>query len=470
MAFLHGVEVIEIDTGIRTIQTVRTGVIGLVGIAPIGTTNEMKLITNAKQAVTTFGNQLPNFTIPQALDQIFKQGGGPVIVVNVFDADTMTAAVTAEVKTVANGKFKLTYAPIGAVVVTNSAGSTTYVNGTDYKVDAYGNVTVLATITEGQSVKATYDRLDTAEVTAVEIVGDVVSGVYTGIKMFNIAQSTFGFGPKIIISPTYCELSSVAAEMVVIADSLRALALVDAPDGEADPAEVVSERGLAGTYAGFREVSKNLALLYPYLKRYDTAADAIVLTPQSPYWAGLISASDNTRGFWFSPSNQVIKGIVGVEFPLSASLSDENSDTNLLNAAGICTVFQAFGTGVRTWGNRSAAYPTETAADNFISVQRVKNILHESVEAAMLPFIDLPIIRALIDSIRETVNAYIRSLIQRGALIDGNCTYNPDDNPPEQISAGQLVFQINFMPPTPAERITFNSLLDITLLQALNAE
>ncbi|WP_299752780.1 hypothetical protein [uncultured Tateyamaria sp.] len=34
MAFLHGVEIIEIDAGPRPIQTVRSSVIGIVGTAP----------------------------------------------------------------------------------------------------------------------------------------------------------------------------------------------------------------------------------------------------------------------------------------------------------------------------------------------------------------------------------------------------------------------------------------------------
>ena len=34
MAFLHGVEVIEIDAGPRPIQTVKSSVIGIVGTAP----------------------------------------------------------------------------------------------------------------------------------------------------------------------------------------------------------------------------------------------------------------------------------------------------------------------------------------------------------------------------------------------------------------------------------------------------
>jgi hypothetical protein len=86
---------------------------------------------------------------------------------------------------------------------------------------------------------------------------------------------------------------------------------------------------------------------------------------------------------------------------------------------------------------------------------------------AMLPFIDRPINQGTIDSIRETVNAFIRTLIQRGALIDGKCIYNKDKNPPTQLALGQLVFDIEFLPPTPAERITFESFIDINLFRNL---
>jgi phage tail sheath protein FI len=469
MGFLHGVEVININTGGKTIETVRTSVIGLVGTAPIGPLNTMQLVTNAKQAATLFGSQLTGFTIPQALDQIFAQGGGPIIVTNVFDSSTMVTAVVDEVNVVASGKFKIAFAPIGGtIVVKHSSGSPTYVAGTDYKVDEFGNVTVLATITEAQSLKVSYSKLNAAGITASVVNGTISSGVYTGMETFNIAQSTFGFAPKIIIAPTYCELSAVATKMIAISESLRAVCLIDGPSGTPSVSSVIGQRGLAGTWGGFKSASKNAMLLWPYLKRYDVATNATVLTPQSPYWAGLLSYNDRTTGFWVSPSNKQIQNIIGVEYPVQAQLNNESSDTNLLNGAGISTLFQAFGTGVRTWGNRSASYPAATTADTFLAVQRVKNILAESVEFAMLDFVDQPITKALIDAIRQSVNNYINALKQRGALVDGFCNYNPDDNPDAQVAAGQLVFQINFAPPTPGERITFNSLLDTTLYSSLN--
>lgn len=87
----------------------------------------------------------------------------------------------------------------------------------------------------------------------------------------------------------------------------------------------------------------------------------------------------------------------------------------------------------------------------------------------MLQFMDFPIDNGLIDSICETVNQFIRTLIGRGALIDGKCTFNADKNPTTELANGHLTFDIEFMPPTPAERITFESFINIELLKSLGA-
>jgi len=134
------------------------------------------------------------------------------------------------------------------------------------------------------------------------------------------------------------------------------------------------------------------------------------------------------------------------------------------------TVFNSFGSGFRTWGNRNASFPTSTHPKNFINIRRTADIIHESVEYSMLQFIDYPIDNGLIDAITESVNAFIRTLIGRGALIDGKCKYNPDKNPPTEIANGHLLFDIEFMPPTPAERITFESFININLLKNLGGE
>lgn len=404
-SFLHGVETIEISKGARTIKTVKTAIVGLVGTAPIEsvaeeyrTINEPTLILNEIDAVKYFGEQTSGFTIPQALQSIFDQGAGIVIVINVFDP--------AKHKSVAD-------VTIG---------------------DINGGV-------------------------------DALTGKRTGMKAFENCYSLFGYFPKTIIAPIFCEETAVVAQMKAICDKIRAIGLVDAPIGTTVQ-EAITGRGPEGTI-NFNTSSDRIILCYPHLKVYDSESDSNILQPYSQRLAGVIAAKDINKGYHWSPSNTEINGIVGVEKQLTSMINDPTSEVNTLNEAGIVTVFNSYGSGFRTWGNRSAAFPASTHPTNFINVRRTADILHESVEYSMLQFIDFPIDNGLIDSISESVNAFIRTLIGRGALIDGKCYYNPDKNPVTEIANGHLLFDVEFMPPTPAERITFESFIDIELLKSL---
>ena len=245
------------------------------------------------------------------------------------------------------------------------------------------------------------------------------------------------------------------------------MGIVDAPVG-ASVQDIITGRGPEGTI-NFNTSSGRIILCYPHLKVYDAESDSIKLQPYSQRLAGVIAAKDVDKGYHWSPSNTEIQGIVGIERQLTSMINDPTSEVNALNEAGVVTVFNSYGSGFRTWGNRTAAYPSSTHPTNFINVRRTADIIHESIEYSMLQFIDFPIDNGLIDSICETVNQFIRTLIGRGALIDGKCSFNPDKNPATEIANGHLLFDIEYMPPTPAERITFESFIDIELLKSLGA-
>lgn len=408
--FLHGVETIIIEKGPRPITGVKTAVIGLVGTAPIQsvsstdrTINQPIVIRNPVDAAKYFGANTTGYTIPAALDAIFDQGNGPICIV---------------------------------------------VNVFD------------------PAVHATSGTPDPSKVIAADIIGEVdTDGNSSGLQALIGTYNLFGYVAKMLIAPGYCTQNAVATEMIAVADKLRAMALIDAPVGTTVN-EAIAGRGASGTI-NFNTSNKRAVLCYPHVKRYDTATDAEVLEPLSQRLAGVIAARDVEKGYWWSPSNAEIKGIVGMELPITALINDSTTEANALNEAGIVTLFNSFGTGIRTWGNRSAAFPTNTSPENFINVQRTADILHESIEYNMLQYIDRPINQALIDTIRESVNGFIRTLVMRGALIDGKCVYDPAKNPTTEIAAGHLTFDLEFMPPTPAERITFESYINIELLKAL---
>lgn len=404
--FLHGIETIEVSTGTKTIKTVKTAVIGLIGTAPINkvkdeykSINTPILITNEEDAALYFGEHEAGFTIPQALNAIFDQGAGIVIVINVFDPSV-------------------------------------------------------------------HENVEDVELS--DIVGKIeaLTGKRTGLKVFEDCYSEFGYYPKTIIAPVYGEDQVVVNEINIICKKLRAIGLVDAPIGTSVQ-EAIKARG--ENTINFNINSDRIVLCYPHLKVYDYSSQQIKLEPYSQRLAGVIAAKDIDKGYHYSPSNTNIEGIIGTEKNLTSMINDPTSEVNLLNEAGIVTVFNSYGTGFKTWGNRSSAYPSNTEPINFINIRRTADILHESVEQAMLDYIDLPIDEGLIDTICEVVNQFVRTLIGRGALIDGKCTFNSDKNPSNEIANGHLVFDLQFMPPSPAERITFESFINTDLLKALIA-
>jgi phage tail sheath protein FI len=469
MSFLHGVETIEVQQGSRAVNIVKSGVIGLIGIAPQGPKNQVIMVNRPTDAAQ-FGEQVPGFNIPQALEVIFAQGTATVLVVNVFDNATHTAQVTAESKTVADGKLKLAYAPIGAVTVLNSEGAaTSFVEGTDYSIDAYGNFKVLSSaIANATVLQFTYKRLDLTLLTGAHLVGGYNTGTQTrtGMSCFDVAYNTFGFNPKLFIAPSFASLSGVFAGLVGCAEKFRGITYIDAPVGTT-VAGAIAGRGPAGTI-NFNTSNKRVELVYPHLKKYDPATNDNVNFAYSAFIAGLRASLDLTDGFWVSSSNKEIKGTTGAEIALSSSTTDTSADTNILNEAGITTVFNTFGTGIRTWGNRNASFPSNSSPSNFTNIVRIDDVVTESLEQAALQFIDQPITQGLIDSIRESGNSFMRTLIGRGALLPGSkIVFNKADNPVEELANGHITFERQYMGPTPAERITYKSVLDINLLASL---
>lgn len=474
--YLHGVETIEIERGSRPIRQVKTAVVGIIGTAPIHlvetadrTINYPTLVLNPRDAAKYFGPATEGFTIPAALDAVFDQGAGICIVVNVFDPATHRTVVAPTNFTFADDKITLPEGGILAATVTNVAATTTYVVGDDYTIDiATGVVTRVSDgeIPNNGQVAIGYTYADPTEVLPSAIIGTIDgSGNRTGMQCWLDSYSLFGFFPKILIAPVFASLLSVTAELVIQASRLRAIGLVDAPIGTTFQ-QAISGRGPLGAI-NFNTSSDRLILCYPHVKVYDLETDTEVLEPYSPRLAGTIAGKDIEKGFWWSPSNSEIRGITGVERRLTAGINDPNSEVNLLNEAGITTIFNAFGTGLRTWGNRTAAWPTVTHPRNFINIRRVADILHESVEFSMLQFLDQPISNGLIDAICQSVKSYINKLIGDGALVGGDCIYNPDRNPPEEIALGRLLFGLDLMPPPPLERMTFESVIDINYLRSL---
>jgi len=395
MQFLHGVEILEVDSGARPIRTVRSGVIGIVGTAPDADPeafpfNTPVLIAGSRVEAAKLdiaGDGLG--TLPGALDGILDQIGAVVIVVRVDEG------------------------------------------------------------------------LDEAETLANMVGGvDGLTGDYEGVHALAAAESVVGFAPRILCAPGWTHqrldefANPVVAELEGIASRLRAVIVADGPNTNDADAQIYTEDW--GT-------SGRVYVVDPWVKVLN-GAGVLVDQPSSGRVAGVIARTDNDRGFWHSPSNKGIFGIVGTTRPVDFKLGDTASRANLLNENNVATIIRQ--DGFRLWGNR---VPTADPKWQFISVRRTADILHESLQRAHMWAVDRNITKTYLEDVADGVNGYIATLVELGALLGGRCFPDMDLNTAANITQGKVYFNLEFTPPYPAEHITFRShLVDTYISEALS--
>ena len=278
------------------------------------------------------------------------------------------------------------------------------------------------------------------------IIGGVEAstGQYQGVHALLGAESALGFAPKLLVVPGFTHEKAVVSEMLGIADRLRAIIIADGPS--TNDADAITYRNEFG--------SPRVYLVDPAAKVFDTVTATEVNQPMSPRVAGLIAKSDNDRGFWWSPSNVEIYGIVGTERNIDFTLGDSNARANLLNENEVATVINQ--KGYRLWGNRTCSSDPKWA---FVSVRRTADLINESVLRAHLWAVDRNISATYIEDVVEGVNDYLRHLKAIGAIVGGTCWADPDLNTPDQIEQGKVYFDFDFSPSYPAEHVTFRSSL-----------
>ena len=555
-AYLHGVEVTEIDSGARPIRTIATGVIGLVGTARRGPRRTPTLIAGSRrEALQQFGAS--GGTIPSALAGILDQVGAPVVVVNaleptkvsgeaaVFRGDDLqlgppgtdrqladvvisSAASAAAEKTLGAGgaaievlavkpgvagnmitvalvdpganNIPLTVAvnnmaitvglatgaagaitstntdvvsainasedasalviaaesgvagtvvaAVAATALANGAGQA-YVVGTDYTVKAdTGLVSRVAAgnIAANQAVLATYSYLGDGD--AADIAGAATGEAYAGAYALQQAESLGLPKPRILIAPGWSDNLAVANALIAVADRLRAVVVADGPD--TTDAEAITH--------GSNFDSRRLYLVDPAVK----VGTPAVVEPASARVAGVVARTDAERGFWWSPSNQPVTGVVGTSRPVDFRLGDATSRANQLNEQSIATIIRE--NGYRLWGART------TAADpkwRFLNVVRIADSINERILRSHLWAVDRNITRTYLDDVVEGVNAFLRELVGLGAIAGGRCWADPDLNTPENVAGGKVTFSFDFTPVSPAERLTFQSIVTNDYLEEL---
>ena len=340
MGFLHGTETITTVAGSRMIQEVKSGIVFLVGTAPIHAVAAGAPAVNALSRCVTdtddakFGGvAFPGYSIPKALQDIRGEKGATVLVCNVFDPAVHKTDVVEATLTITAKKIALAHGDITALTV-KTVADVVCVEGTDYTVDKLtGIITVKGSLNVAASAKVAYSYADPSQVDAVDIIGAVsVGGVRSGAQTARNGMSLFGVNPKLLIAPGFSSDASVEQALTLLAEPLRAMALVDVAIGSS--LEDVLEGRLPAGALSLLSTSYRTIYCYPHAK-VPVPGGGTELRPLSQILAGSIARTDNEIGYWRSPSNRKLNRVIGTELPLTAAINDETCDTNRLNEAGI---------------------------------------------------------------------------------------------------------------------------------------
>lgn len=387
-AYLHGVEVLEIDTGAAPIRAVATSVIGIIGTAPfadpakfpldtpvlITTLAEAALLTSATPGGT--GTEVSRGTLPASVAGIFDQARAPIVVVRV-DTNADPALQLAEVVGQSAG-YQGVYALLAAQTVTGVQPRILCATGFTHQVPTGGDP-----------------------------VADLANPVVSALK--------------------------------AVAEKLRAVVVVDGPNTT-----------LADALAKHtREGGDRVYMIDGHAKVLNAFSGAIVTFPASAHAAGRIARTDAEAGFWHSPSNRPLNGVLGVGRLVEFSLSDPTAESNVLNEAGIATIVALDGD-YRLWGNR-------TSADVFLSVRRTADVIHDAVERSFTWALDKPQSAQLLEDVVGSVEAYGRELKARGAVLGFRAWMDAELNTDAAAKAGRRYINFDFLPPPPLERLTFQA-------------
>ncbi|AZC56280.1 phage tail sheath subtilisin-like domain-containing protein [Pseudomonas chlororaphis] len=281
---------------------------------------------------------------------------------------------------------------------------------------------------------------DPALQTSAIIGGVLASGQRTGLQALLDGKSMFNAQPRLLIAPGHTATQAVATALDALAGKLRAIGIIDGPN-------TTDEEAMA--YA-LNFGSRNLFMVDPGVRFWDTEASATVDAPASAWAAGLFAWTDATYGYWASPSNKEFAGITGTSRPIEYLDGDETCRANLLNNAKIATIIRD--DGYRLWGNRTLSSDPKYA---FVTRVRTLNIIMDAIQAGHKWAVDRSITKTYVSDVTEGLRAFMRDQKNLGAVINFDVYPDPELNTASQIEQGKVYWRIRFTDVPPAENPNF---------------
>ena len=498
-----GVYVEEIDTGSKPLSSAATAVAAFVGFtakAPRDDPNDPdgvkpRLVTNWTQFENLYGGFVEGAMLPHAVYGYFNNGGALCYIVRIPHTRADGRAPTLALPS-GDGKPALDITakvedPDLKVVIEPSPSPTgegepeTFTlrvesgdtpvetfeeltltkgeRGVDTLVteqSAYITVTVTAT-SKAATVPATGTyTIDPAPPVPIEVGSSDFAGGEAdrkGIEGLTIADDVTMVAVPDLITATSDGNGTVdletwkAVQTALIGHcegQANRMAILDAPPG-LNPQQMRDWRSGVAMYD-----SMFAAMYYPWIRVANPlpTGEKTITIPPSGHVAGVWARNDETRGVWKAPANEVIRGVVDVEMPLT------KPEQGLLNPIGVNCI-RPFGVrGIRIWGGRTLSSDTSWT---YLNVRRLFNMVETTIMDGTQWVVFEPNDMMLWERVKRTITAYLRTLWREGALFGATpdeafyVKCDAETNPPESIDLGRLIVEVGIAPVKPAEFVIF---------------
>jgi len=446
--FHHGARVLERDIAYRPIQTTDTSTIGLLYTAPnadpdLFPLNKPQLFLGDRDVTAQLGSA---GTGKDAFDGIYDQGVAPAIVgIRVVQALTIEEQLTNFM-----GDYSLRTGAHALMAARNTVFKIPKIliapGWTQQRV--VGGITQIVVGVGGAGYTLANTRIvidGNGYGGGAKAIPVIRSGVIVGIQMLNsgigyseqhVEITIVGDGVNATIAGRQIgnAANPVVAELGGIANRLRATIIADCPNATAE--QSVAYRN-----------DWNSRRIYCVDNHPLVGAEA-VSQPASARVAGLLAKVDNSDGFWFSPSNRVIEGIVGTSRPIDDSGVGGESD--YLNERDVATIVHR-GSGYKLWGNHAA---TSDPLWKMFTSGRIVDTIYDSLEKTIDDiYPGRPLNLQFYEGVADSVNEKLRYYKAIGAILGGKIWVDPAKNPPGQLVLGKPKFNMDIEPVGVAEDI-----------------
>ncbi|WP_176146390.1 phage tail sheath C-terminal domain-containing protein, partial [Salmonella enterica] len=189
-------------------------------------------------------------------------------------------------------------------------------------------------------------------------------------------------------------------------------------------------------------------LIWPDFINFDTVLKADATAYASARALGLRAKIDEQIGWHKTLSNVGVNGVTGISADVFWDLQDPATDAGLLNKNDVTTLIRK--DGFRFWGSRCLSDDPLFAFENYT---RTAQVLADTMAEAHMWAVDGVLNPSLARDIIEGLRAKMRSLVNQGYLIGGDCWLDESVNDKDALKAGKLTIDYDYTPVPPLENL-----------------